>query len=41
MSVKKKINAGKSARKKLNAIDEALVVSAPSIKPFKKKEPTS
>ena len=39
--VNKNIIAGKNARKKLNAIDEALVVIDPSMSPVQKKEATS
>jgi hypothetical protein len=39
--VKKTIIEGKKAKKKLNANEEALVVIAPSIKPFQKKIVTS
>ena len=35
--VKKTIIEGKNAKKKLKASDDALVVIAPSIKPFQKK----
>ena len=41
ISVKKKISAGKSAKKKLKAMDEALVVMAPFSRPFIKNELTS
>ena len=41
ISVSKKINAGKRAKKKLKAIEEALVVTAPSYKPLKKNRKTS